>query len=364
MFDFELSEELSLLQRTAEDFGRQALWPALRSAEQQRGVSAQVLAAHRAIGLDALELPEALGGAGLGALARVLGNEALGAADAGAALALDRLGPALYALRELGGEDAVRRHAVPRLQASAGGRVALVTAAEAGLHVHGDRVSGQIPWIPADELALLVVLGDDHALLVTEGLTLEPLRGAGLRAAGAASVTLAHAPILERLSGRAGAADAARALARGRLYVASLLLGVLRQATEYGRAYAQEREAFGKKIAHHQALAFMITDLAMAVEGVRLLVHDAALRADGGLPFEAAAASAWVETIEAARVIGPAAVQLLGGHGFMQDHPAEKFMREARALGLLLSGIDAARETAGRALCAQSAPIQLSAGGA
>jgi alkylation response protein AidB-like acyl-CoA dehydrogenase len=53
-------------------------------------------------------------------------------------------------------------------------------------------------------------------------------------------------------------------------------------------------------------------------------------------------------------------VQVLGGHGFMQDHPVEKLMREARALGLLLGGVDAAREDAGRLLCAGSPPVPLS----
>jgi alkylation response protein AidB-like acyl-CoA dehydrogenase len=143
------------------------------------------------------------------------------------------------------------------------------------------------------------------------------------------------------------------------LYVASLLIGVLRQACEYSRAYAMERVAFGKPIAHHQALAFLITDMHMAVEGARLLVHDAAWRAEHGSGCEAEAASAFVEVVEASRLIGPAAVQILGGHGFMQDHPVEKYMREARALGLLLGGVDGAREDAGARLCQSPLPIEL-----
>ena len=95
-------------------------------------------------------------------------------------------------------------------------------------------------------------------------------------------------------------------------------------------------------------------------DGPRVLLHDAACRAEHGLSFEGEAAAAYVEAIELSRFGGPAGVQILGGHGFMQDHPVEKSRREARALGLLLGGVDRAREDAGRALLAAALPIELS----
>lgn len=193
-----------------------------------------------------------------------------------------------------------------------------------------------------------------------EGIDVEPLRGAGLRAAGASSLRFERAPLAGRWHDGPGAA---RARGRARLYAASLLLGVLRFGAEFSRAYAQERVAFGRPIAHHQGLAFLITDMYMAVEGARLLIHEAAWRAEAGCDFGEAAASAWVETVAASDLIGPACVQILGGHGFMQDYPMEKVMREARALGLWLGGADAAREEAGLALCAQPPPLALSPGG-
>ncbi|MGI9432221.1 MAG: acyl-CoA dehydrogenase family protein, partial [Myxococcota bacterium] len=155
---------------------------------------------------------------------------------------------------------------------------------------------------------------------------------------------------------------AQRARARARVYVASLLIGVLRAACEFSRAYALERQAFGRPIAHHQALAFLLTDMRMAVDGARWLLWEAAWRADAGLDFAGAAASAFVEAVEASRLVGPAAVQVLGGHGFMQDYPVEKAMREARVLGLLFGGIDSAREDAGRAWLAADPPLAFSHG--
>ncbi|MFI5308426.1 MAG: acyl-CoA dehydrogenase family protein [Polyangiales bacterium] len=346
-----------MLVRTARSFGAEQLTPRMRSAEAARAVDAEVHATYASIGLGGLELPVALDGAGLGPLARVLVNEELGAADPGAALALDRLGHALYPLLELGGEPAVRELALPLLDVQ-GTRAALIVSDDAALEVSGDTLSCEIAWIPAERVDLLVVLQQGGALVISDGISSEPVNGAGLRASGGCCLSLRRAKIAARLSGEEGAQ---RALARARLYVASLLIGVLREAADYSRRYALERVAFGKPIAHHQALAFLITDMHAAVEGARLLLHDAAFRAERGLPCAGEAASAFVEAVEASRLVGPAAVQILGGHGFMQDHPVEKHMREARALGLLLGGVDAAREQAGALLCSGVPPVELSA---
>jgi alkylation response protein AidB-like acyl-CoA dehydrogenase len=97
----------------------------------------------------------------------------------------------------------------------------------------------------------------------------------------------------------------------------------------------------------------------MALDGARLLVHEAAWRVDAGLPCEAEAAAAFAQCIEAQRQIGPAGVQILGGHGFMADYPMEKAMRESRALGLWLGGFDRAVEDAGRVLCDAPDPFAL-----
>src|SRR5262245_51661013 len=356
MFDLGIGEDLEILVETARSFAQSELAPVLRASEERRAPAPALRRSFAQIGLARLELPEALGGAGLGALARALVNEELAAGDPGAALALDPLGPALYALAELGGEAALRTFALPLLERD-GARAVLIETCGARLEIGASTVSGRVPWVAADRVDLLVVLGDKGAVALERGFELVPLRGAGLRAAGASELRLADAPIAARWVGRA---EAARALARARLYTAALLLGVLRQAADFSRQYALERVAFGKPIAHHQALAFLIADMRSAVDGARLLVHEAAWHAERGLDFEALAASAYAEVIEASRFIGPNGVQILGGHGFMQDYPVEKYMREARALGLSLGGIDAAREDAGKALCAGPGAVALS----
>lgn len=355
MFDFDPGPELELIVETAGSFGRDELVPRLREHEAARNVSATVRKRFAETGLAGLELPESLGGAGLGAVARALVNEELAAADAGAALALDPLGTALYPLVELGGEEALRELAGPLLGAE-GSRAVLVASCDARLEI-GTRVAGHVPWVPADRVDLLLVLGPEGAVAIREGIERQELRGSGLRAAGASELHLDGAPIAARWNDPEAAA---RALARARIHQASLLVGVLRQAADFSRQYALERQAFGRPIAHHQALAFLIIDMRAAVDGARLLLHEAAWRVDRGLDSSAAAATAYAEAIDASLLVGPGGVQILGGHGFMQDYPVEKFMRESRALGLALGGLDAAREEAARELCAAAGRIPLS----
>jgi alkylation response protein AidB-like acyl-CoA dehydrogenase len=355
MIDLDLDPELELLRETARHFGAERLRPRERELEAARGVDAATRKAFDEIGLAAVEWPESLGGAGLGALARALMLEELGAADPGAALALDPLGPAFYPLAELGEEAALLEIAKPLL-ARAGARAALVWNGGRSVELRAGRAHGVVPWVPAERVDLVVLLDADSAAVIDEGIEAAPLRGAGLRAAGASELRLEGAPVRRWWVDPRGAR---RALARARHYVASLLVGAMRAAAEFSRDYALQRVAFGRPIAHHQALAFLIADLATAVESTRLLVHEAAVALDAGEGAEALCAAAFAEAAEQAMFVTPNAVQILGGHGFMQDYPVEKWMREARALGLLLGGVDAAREDAGRALAAAPEPLAL-----
>jgi alkylation response protein AidB-like acyl-CoA dehydrogenase len=351
VFDLDPGDELALLTDTARKLAAEELRPRLREAEAARAVADPVRAAYAAVGLAGLELPAECDGAGLGALARVIVNEELAAADAGAALALDPYGPALYGVLEIG-DSALLSEFVGSL-AAPGARAVWLDGPEVALAADGAGVNADVPWLPSGRADAVVALVGDELLLVREEISVREVRGAGLRAAGACALRLESAPIAARASSRMGAV---RARARARLYAASLLLGVLRDACDFSRGYALQRHAFGRPIAHHQALAFLITDMQMALDGARLLVHEAAWRIDQGLPCAGPAAAAFAQCIEASRLVGPSGVQILGGHGFMADYPMEKAMREARALGLWLGGFDAAIEQAGRELCEAPGP--------
>lgn len=359
MFDLDPGDDLKLIVETARRLAASELAPKLRDSEAARAIDASTAAAWDEIGLAGLEVPERLGGAGLGCLARVLVNEELAAADAGAALALDPYGPALTTLVEVGGVDAAEQ-LVFSLEPEAQ-RACFVLAEDASLELDGDRLSLELAWAPVSHVGALVVLRGDHALLIREGIELTDVRGSGLRAAGAAQLRVARAPVAGVWSDAEGAQ---RARARARLYYASLLLGVMRASCDFAIDYSQQREAFGRPIGHHQALAFLLTDMRMALDAARLVVHEAAWRVERHLPCAAEAAGAWAECIEVSRSLGPNGVQVLGGHGFMADYPVEKHMREARALGLLCGGFDSAIEEAGQLLTASTSPLALGMEGA
>jgi alkylation response protein AidB-like acyl-CoA dehydrogenase len=339
--DFGIRDDDQLIVDTMTAFAAENLRPALRSAETARAVSAGVRASFGELGFEDLDMPEAAGGAGLGMLTRVLANITLARADAGAAIGLDRVGPALYVLQAFGGDEAVKRFARPVLD-TPGARIALVIEDEDRDVAIGGRIVGKAAWAPSDRADLVVGLGPTSAWVLEAGASLEPVRGAALHAAGASRITFDGAAAATWSDAKA----AARALARVRIYVAALIVGVLEDATQFTRAYAQERVAFGQPIAHHQGLAFMIVDMFSAVEQARLLVEDAARRAEAGDDAVQEAAAAFVEAVEASRFVGPNGVQILGGHGFMRDFPVEKAMRDCRALGLLAGGLHRARDDA------------------
>lgn len=334
MIDFSLPEDLQAVRDSAARFAREQLFPARREAERARALPAATLALARAIGFDQLLAAQALGGAAPGVLAHCLVAEELAAADAGGALRILRHALALAALAEFGAD------ACAALDGAQDASVVL--AADGHVDTSAGHLRASIGWICADTADAIVLLGRNGAALVRTGLRLTPAPGSALQASGASALAI-DGPVA--WAGQHSGA-ARRALAYLRLTLAALALGAMRQACSQSRDYALERMAFGKPIAHHQALAFLIVDMRMALDNARVLLHEAAWRADSGLPFEADAAAAFVEAAEAGMFVGPNGVQIFGAAGFMRDGPVEKPMRELRALSLMAAGVDAARSDA------------------
>jgi alkylation response protein AidB-like acyl-CoA dehydrogenase len=336
VFDFDFSSEQRLIQDVARAFSRERLLPALRAAEEH-GVGEATRAAFREAVLFATDVPEALGGAGLGPIERAIVLEELGAGDAAAAIALDGLGPAAYPLLA-GGADAI----VAELLRDPDARGWVVLDEEAPRFVvDGGRVRGEWPWVPASRLDALVIVHGETAHVVREGIALAPVGACALDAAGSASVAIDGAPVTTVPLGVRGLA---KTRAQLRLHVSALLVGVARASLEHATRYAKERVAFGRPIAHHQSIAFLISEIATRIDAARLSVHRLAWAlGEKGDPTEAGAA-AYLDAMDAALEAGEQGVQILGGHGYMQDHPVEKWMREARTLSTLFGGRDLALE--------------------
>jgi alkylation response protein AidB-like acyl-CoA dehydrogenase len=144
---------------------------------------------------------------------------------------------------------------------------------------------------------------------------------------------LEHVQVSEgcRLGGAQGA-NFGQLLARSRVALAAMAVGLMRGALDYAITYAKEREQFGAPIATKQAIAFMLADCAIEVDATRLMVWEAAWKIDQGLDATAEAYLAKQYADKAALMVTDSAVQTLGGHGYIREHPVERWLRNARGL--------------------------------
>ncbi|MEU4164401.1 acyl-CoA dehydrogenase family protein [Actinoplanes sp. NPDC026670] len=160
----------------------------------------------------------------------------------------------------------------------------------------------------------------------------------GLRSSAPAQIVLEDARIpRERLVGEEnkGFTIAMRALDSGRLGIAACAVGLAQSAVDYATAYAKEREQFGKPIASFQGIGFMLADMATQVSAARALLLNAARLKDAGRPFSIEAAKAKLFATDMAMKVTTDAVQVLGGAGYVSDHPVERWFREAKVLQIV-----------------------------
>jgi alkylation response protein AidB-like acyl-CoA dehydrogenase len=153
----------------------------------------------------------------------------------------------------------------------------------------------------------------------------------GLKALDTRKVTFkdCRIPKANKLGGDAGC-DAAKLISYTYVGLSAMAVGVSKAAFEYARDYAKEREAFGEPIASRQAIAFMLAEMAIEVDATRLLTWEAAWRLDKGLDATQEAYLAKQYAAEKALMITDRAVQVLGGHGYIREHPVELWLRNGR----------------------------------
>jgi alkylation response protein AidB-like acyl-CoA dehydrogenase len=160
----------------------------------------------------------------------------------------------------------------------------------------------------------------------------------GMRSSAPAQIVLDDARVpRDRLVGteNEGFGIAMKALDAGRLGIAACAVGLAQAAVDYATAYAREREQFGKPIGSFQGIGFMLADMATQVSAARALLLNAARLKDAGRPFSIEAAKAKLFATDAAMRITTDAVQVLGGAGYVSDHPAERWFREAKVLQIV-----------------------------
>jgi len=355
LFDVTPSDEQQMLRDAAQAFAMEQMRAAAQAADTDCAAPAELLQQASELGISLLGIPEDLGGAGTerSSVTQVLIAEALARGDLGLAVACLAPAAVSHALVLWGDEFQQTTY----LPAFTGERVPVAALAvmeprplfdPAKLETRARRVddgyvlSGVKTLVPrAAECELLIVaamLDGQPSLFIVEGraaglsFTAEPAMG--LRAASTSRVTLNEVHLAP--TARLGDASAyAECIALSRLAWCSLAVGTSQAVLDYLLPYVNERVAFGEPISHRQAVAFAVANIGIELEGMRLLTYRAASRADQGDDFVREVALARRLCAEKGMSIGSEGVQLLGGHGFVKEHPVERWYRDLRAAGLM-----------------------------
>ncbi|WP_171191654.1 acyl-CoA dehydrogenase family protein [Acinetobacter junii] len=171
-----------------------------------------------------------------------------------------------------------------------------------------------------------------------ESIAIKSNPAMGLKAAETATLQFNQTPAL-----RLGDADFdyTAFVDLGNLMWCAMAVGTCEAIKAYCIKYANERTAFGEPISHRQSVAFMIADIAIEIDAMRMLVLNAASLAEAGQPFHREAYLARLLCAEKSMKIGTDGVQILGGHGFTKEHPVERWYRDLRATAILHSGLHA-----------------------
>ena len=139
-----------------------------------------------------------------------------------------------------------------------------------------------------------------------------------------------HVPKTDRLGGEKGH-DFSSIMASSHVALAAMAIGVAKAAFEYSRDYAKEREVFGVKVAQKQAIAFMLAEMATEIEASRMLCWEAAWMLDVGKEdAHKQAYLAYMSAVDMVMMVTDRAVQILGGHGYIREHPVEMWLRNGR----------------------------------
>ena len=181
----------------------------------------------------------------------------------------------------------------------------------------------------------------------------------GLTGSTTAAIRLDEVPVpADRLVGERGRglSIALSALDAGRLGVSAVAVGLAQSALDVAVRYAGEREAFGRPIVEHQGVAFLLADMAAAVESARATYLVAARRKDAGKPYSRQASIAKLVATDAAMKVTTDAVQVLGGAGYTREFPVERYMREAKVMQIFEGTNQIQRMVIGKDLAREAVP--------
>jgi len=362
LFDLTPTDEQQMLIEAMRDFAAERLRPAALDADTAAQAPEEILSQATELGIVALGIPEEHGGPleERSSVTSALIAEQLAHGDMGLAVAALAPGAVATAIGLWGTGDQQATY-LPEFAGDnpPAGSLALLEpgplfdpfnlrtkARRAGDGFVLNGTKALVPRARDGELFIVAaeLEGTGPALFVVEadieGLEIKADPGMGVRAAATGRLELNDAKLpAGALLGEDNADAYAQCVHLARLAWCALAVGTCQAVLDYAKEYVNQRHAFGEPISNRQAVAFEVSNIAIELEGLRLVTLRAASRYDQGLPFEREAALARRLAARHATNIGSAGVQLLGGHGYVKEHPVERWYRDLRATGLMEGGV-------------------------
>jgi acyl-CoA dehydrogenase len=353
----ELSETQKLVRDTARAFARDRLAPQARALDREERFPKEVFAELGQLGLLAVNIPEAYGGAAAGVVAYALAVMELSAACASTAVAMAVTNMAAELIEKFGTEAQKKKYVTALASGAACVGAFALSEAHCGSDAgalkttatrRGDRwvLEGSKQWITSGAYAQVMVVwartsNDGNrglSCFIVEGGTKglhvgKPEDKMGLRGSNTVPLTFEGCEVgPENLLGQVGDGFklAMTALDGGRIGISAQACGVGRAALEASVRYAKDRRAFGQPIAEFQAIRWMLADMRTRLDAAELLALRAAEGKERGRPFTTEASMAKLFCSETSNWVCDRAVQIHGGYGYIDEFPVERYLRDAR----------------------------------
>jgi butyryl-CoA dehydrogenase len=356
--DFDFTEEHEAIRRTAREFATRSVAPIAAEIDKQARYPAELVAEMGELGLMGIEVDPEWDGSGLDPIAYVIAMEEISAACASTGVIMSVNNSLVCDPLRKWANDAQKEKWLRPLASGQKLGCFMLSEPEAGsdaaaqrtvAEVDGDGfvINGVKNWItngPQADVGILMCMTDKakghrgissfiidmHAPGVSRGHKDDKL---GIRASHSCQIFFTeHRVGRDQLLGEVGDGFkvAMSTLDCGRIGIAAQALGIARAAFEAAARYATERKTFGKAIADHQAISFMLADMATEIDAARLLTYRAAALKAAGRRHSTESAMCKLMASEVANKVAKNAVQIFGGNGYVTEYPAERHYRDAK----------------------------------
>lgn len=360
---FQLTEEHLMIQKAARDFAQNECLPGVIERDEQQKFPMEQAMKLAELGFMGMMVDPKYGGAGMDTISYVLAMEEISKVDASVSVCMSVNNSLVcWGLEAFGTEEQKEQYLTPLAQGRKNGKLYvgafLLSEPEAGSDATSQRtvaedrgdhylLNGTKNWITnGSSASVYVVMAQTDPAKGSKGINTLIVEkewpgvsvGAkenklGIRGSDTHSILFndVKVPKENRIAADGfGFAFAMQTLNGGRIGIAAQALGIASGAYELSLAYAKQRKAFGRELAHHQAIQFKLADMATRVEAARLLCLKAAWEKDQQQDYALSSSMAKVFASETAMWVATEAVQIHGGYGYVKEYHVERLMRDAK----------------------------------